>query len=364
MDNRTNWVRVAVSVLAVLAAAYVVWRVRGVIVTVLIALVAAYILRPLVSLLCGVKVPLWGRPRRLPRSVATGVVFVLLGLAAWSVWAVSADSVGRQIGEFRERWPDYRAAVVQYAAHLESYRQNLPPALRGTADSWMSSLGDSLSSGVKHSLGLTARGVGLLIELLLVPILAFYFLADGPNIRKQALFFIPRRYLAWTDHMLARSDDAFLRYIRGQVILCVIAFLVVTFGLWAIGVDFYLLLGLVAGITRAIPVIGPLVGAIPIGIVVLLTKSVGVAVWVVLFFSVLHILETKLLMPAILGRQLHLHPVLIIVALLIGAKVGGLVGMFLAAPVLAVVRTLVAEQREARQVEQPLASAAPSGGES
>lgn len=361
MDSKTNWPRVAVSALAALAAAYVVWRVRGVIVTVLIALVVAYILRPLVSLLCGVKVSLWGRPRRLPRSVATGVVFVLLGLAVWSVWAVSADSVGRQIGEFRERWPDYRAAVVQYAAHWESYRQNLPPALQGPVDSWMNSLGGGLSSGLKQSLGLTAKGVGLVIELLLVPILAFYFLADGPNIRKQALFFVPRRYLAWTDHMLVRSDDAFLRYIRGQVILCVIAFVVVTFGLWAIGVDFYLLLGLVAGITRAIPVVGPLVGAIPIGIVVMLTKSAGIAVWVVLFFSILHILETKLLMPAILGRQLDLHPVLIIVALLIGAKVGGLIGMFLAAPVLAVIRTLVAEQREARQLEEPVASAPSTG---
>jgi predicted PurR-regulated permease PerM len=66
---------------------------------------------------------------------------------------------------------------------------------------------------------------------------------------------------------------------------------------------------------------------------------------VLLAFSVMHVLESKLLMPAILGQQLDLHPVLIIVALLVGAQVGGLLGVFLAAPVLAAVKAVIAQQR-------------------
>jgi len=360
-ENRTNWVRIAASILAVGVAAYVVWRVRGVIVTVLIALVMAYILRPLVNLLCGVGASVRGRTCRLPRSAATGIVFVLLGLALWSMWAVSADSISHQVSEFQRHWPEYRAAVVRYATHFEAYRQGLPPTLRKALDSWAGGIGGTVSGGLQRSLGITAKGFNILVELFLIPILAFYFLADGPGIRKQALFFVPRRYLAWVDHMLVRSDDAFQRYVRGQVILCSIAFVVVTIGLWALGIDFYLLLGLLAGVARAIPVIGPVISAIPIGIVVALAMSTGTAVWVVLLFSLLHLLESKLLMPAILGRQLRIHPVLILVSLLIGAKVGGLIGMFLAAPVLAVIRTLVAEHREAaeqRRSAEPVAEIA------
>jgi predicted PurR-regulated permease PerM len=122
--------------------------------------------------------------------------------------------------------------------------------------------------------------------------------------------------------------------------------LVVTAGLWAMNVDFFFLLGVVAGLTRAVPIIGPIVGAIPILLAVLATKSAAVTLWVLLAFSVMHVLESKLLMPAILGQQLDLHPVLIIVALLVGAQVGGLLGVFLAAPVLAVVKAVIAQQRQ------------------
>jgi predicted PurR-regulated permease PerM len=98
------------------------------------------------------------------------------------------------------------------------------------------------------------------------------------------------------------------------------------------------------------------VGAIPIIIVLLLAKDWSTSLWVLLAFTLLHVLESKFLMPAVLGRQLRLHPVLIIVSLLIGAQVGGLLGMFLAAPVLAVIRTLVEDRRHE---EEQAAEAAP-----
>ena len=118
-----------------------------------------------------------------------------------------------------------------------------------------------------------------------------------------------------------------------------------TAGLWALGIDFYLLLGLIAGLTRAVPIIGPVVGAIPIIVVVGVTESFAYALWLLLPFTLMHLLESKLLMPAILGQQLDLHPALIIVALLIGAQMGGLLGVFLAAPVLAAAKALVEQQR-------------------
>jgi len=78
------------------------------------------------------------------------------------------------------------------------------------------------------------------------------------------------------------------------------------------------------------------------------TKTGGVTLWVLALFSLMHLLESKLLMPAIIGQQLDLHPVLIIVALLVGAQMGGLLGVFLAAPVLAAIKTLIAHQRRVR----------------
>jgi len=264
----------------------------------------------------------------------------------WGIGKLSAPSLTRQIADLQAGWPGLRDSLLEVVSDADRYyRERLPASLRPSVDSWTKNAGEFLTRTATKGLGMTMHGVGLIIELLLVPILAFYFLADGPAIRRQALFFVPRRYLSPTEQTLDQADDIFQRYIKGQVILCVIAFAAVSLGLWAIAVEWYLLLGLVAGLTRAVPIIGPVVGAVPIMIVVLVTKPLGVGLWVLVLFSVMHFLESKFLMPAVLGQQLDLHPVLIIVALLIGAQVGGLLGVFLASPVLAVVKVLVAQRR-------------------
>jgi predicted PurR-regulated permease PerM len=343
---RETWLRLCGGALLLAAGALILWEVRGVVVTVLLAITLAYALRPMVDLLCRPGLALRDGVHHLPRWLAAALVFLVIALVLVEIAMLSAPALRRQVVELQERWPRWQADLTSFANRLEDVQQKeLPPLLKGAVESWQRSLGDLGTAAAKRGLGMTVHGVGLLIELILVPIIAFYILADASSIRQQALFFVPRRHLPQTEEGLARADSILGKYIKGQVLLCVIAFLVVTGGLWAIGVDFYLLLGLVAGVTRAIPIIGPLVGAVPIFITVMLTKSGVVALWVLVVFTIMHILESKLLMPAILGHQLDLHPVLIIVALLMGAEMGGLLGMFLAAPVVAAVKALVAERR-------------------
>jgi predicted PurR-regulated permease PerM len=353
MDRtRQAWFRTIAAVLILGVAALLIWRVRDVVVIVLVAVVCSYALRPLVNALIRPALPLAGRSLRLSRGLAAGVVFVALALILWAIWALSAPSLTRQLGELQENWPRYRDSLVRiYGQAGELYRDQLPPSLRPIVDSWTAGAGNLVTSTASKGLRMTFHGVGFIVELFLLPILIFYFLADGPGIRRQVLAFLPRRYLHRTEYALDQADDILQRYIKAQVILCLIAFLVVTAGLWALRVKFYLVLGLIAGLTRAVPIIGPVVGAIPIIIVVGVTKSFVYALWLLVPFALMHILESKLLMPAILGRQLDLHPALIIVALLLGAEMGGLLGVFLAAPVLAALKVL-AGQRRARLPDQ------------
>jgi predicted PurR-regulated permease PerM len=110
-----------------------------------------------------------------------------------------------------------------------------------------------------------------------------------------------------------------------------------------------LTLGVLAGITRAIPIIGPIVGGIPI-VLLSLKSGTGVALAVLSFFTILHLVESKFIMPLIIGDKMELHPVVIIIVLLVGGEVGGtligapfgsLLGMFFAAPVAALIKVMI-----------------------
>ena len=145
----------------------------------------------------------------------------------------------------------------------------------------------------------------------------------------------------------AAGIDGILRqYIKGQLLLCVIAWFVVTLSLVLLRIPGALVLGLVAGLSRGIPIIGPIVGGIPLLAAVLWnTASTHAFWWVLLGFVLLHLIESKYLMPRILGSSLGIHPVLIIVSLIIGYAILGLLGMFLAPPAVAMIRFVVTLRR-------------------
>jgi predicted PurR-regulated permease PerM len=198
-------------------------------------------------------------------------------------------------------------------------------------------------------LGLTrtaGKWAGLIFELILVPLIAFYLLTDATRLREQALFFIPKRYRPTVVQYAGGMDAILRRYMHGQVILCAIAWVVVTLALLIMGIPGALLLGLLAGISRAIPVIGPVVGGIPVLAAVLLDPRLSGAFWWVLIgFTALHLFESKVLMPRILGGHLGVHPVLVILSLLVGYEMLGLLGMFLAPPMVAMILFILAIRR-------------------
>ncbi|HOC31497.1 MAG TPA: AI-2E family transporter, partial [Armatimonadota bacterium] len=179
-----------------------------------------------------------------------------------------------------------------------------------------------------------------IVDLILIPVLAFYFLVEGRGLKREFIGLIPpkrrRRPL-----LLLRLTGRILRdYTIAQVLLCIIAGIVVYVGLRALGVNYALSLAVLAGVTRAIPIIGPIIGGIPI---VLLTasQSLSLGIAVLIFFSALHLVESKLLLPKLVGVRLHIHAALVLIVLLLGGEFAGLFGMFLAAPVAAIIRVLL-----------------------
>jgi predicted PurR-regulated permease PerM len=171
---------------------------------------------------------------------------------------------------------------------------------------------------------------------------------------------VPRRRRKGTLKMLREASQIMHTFVVAQFWLCTIAGIVVYIGLERIGLGQYaLILGLIAGVTRAIPIIGPVIGGVPIIAIALIVGGPIVALKVLAFFTILHLVESKLIMPKFIGHRIHLHAALVILVLLVGYEFFGLLGMFLAAPVAAFARVLVQyyviEPR--RRAERPRAPA-------
>ena len=330
-----------------------------------LAMATVYVLRPVVRLLGRV---FGATPRG--RTWATLATFVLCGLMLYVMFLVGFKPVQEDVRDlihgFWPKDPQARLALIQQwqnsiNAALEPYRGFLPDNFRADAAS-LQAVVRPLTKGGGQWLSAQKSHLGFIVELLLIPVLAFYFLAEGREIRREARLFVPPSWRAPLSRMGHHFDFVLDGYVRGQLWMCIIAWVLVTLTLLILGVPHAVTLGLIAGITRAIPVIGPLLGAIPLLVVCLIyTKSVQTTTILLGAFMLMHLLESKILLPKIVGHHVDLHPVSVIIALLIGLEFFGFIGVFLAVPIAAVIKIGLVEYNRNHEAKLELQSAATNG---
>lgn len=310
--------------------------------TFIFGIALAYVLKPIVDFLAGRSLA----GVNISRFMASLIAFVVAGLLLVGLVRFGIVPVVAEIGKLARQLP---ALQEELPARLEqlltSFGEAVPSYLRLNVEQMTQNLTQAILEGLRRGAIITVGWLPLLVELLLIPILAFYFLVDTPHLLREMVLLFPIRHRDVVFSVFRQVDRAMERYIHGQMLLCLIAAAVVTGGLGLLGIDFALTFGLVAGLTRAIPVIGPVLGGIPIVIFVWIMAGLRTALIVLVFFSLMHFVESKLLLPKILGRELELHPVVVILSLLVGGELFGLLGMFVAPPITAIVRMFLVRYR-------------------
>src|SRR5437016_9210969 len=182
--------------------------------------------------------------------------------------------------------------------------------------------------------------LGLIIYLpwlVLIPILGFFLLKDADSFRRSALAMLPRGRLRWRgDEFFQDVNSTLAAYIRAQLTACLLIGVISSLGFALIGMPSPLVLGLIAGLLEFVPLVGPLVVAILAALLALLHSGFGMAFIVLLFLGVLRIVQDYVIYPRIIGTGIHLHPLAVILAILSGAELAGVAGVFLAIPVIAI----------------------------
>ncbi|MGC8667168.1 MAG: AI-2E family transporter [Chthonomonadales bacterium] len=393
---------------AAFGAVYVLGRLKPVLISLFVAAILAYIIRPIACWMAGLhgfrlvhrsaaallaslvrgrtpakerqaglgtskQSPVSGTAGTLPlgdhalRVIASLYVLVLMMLALWLGLRLVANPFIQEARNLALNMPRLERRLEKQARDLrEWYRQNVPERTRQWVEEQLarSNAGAQFSIQTKvtqwgqEGLKSVAGALKNVVELVLLPVLAFYFAVDSKKLKHEFVALLPRERRKETMRLVHDFNRIMYSYVVGQCILCVLAGVIVGLGLWALGMDYWVTLGLLAGVTRAIPIIGPIVGGVPIVLLALITRGLGVALAVLIFFTCLHFAESKFLMPMVIGDRMRLHPVLIIIVLLIGGEFGGLLGMFFAPPLAAILRVAVRRYWLARVQHRRVAASA------
>ncbi len=369
--------RMILRVALIVLACYAVYHLRTIIVTLLVGAILAYVFEPMVDWLTrnAAFVRLHALPQRLRK---TGRNFRRpsrhsLRLAATVyVFCVALIALGVGVNLIVKPFKlEIQAFVRDKPRYIKQYNETVPPTWRNWIQDKLND--DDFRQQIQDAaLPYAAKGVLALrnvVEILLLPVLAFYFIVDGEILKKEFVTLVPRRYFRDAIRLIGEFNAIMNAFVLGQFVLCVLAGVLVGGGLALLGVKFAFVLGVLAGLTRAIPIVGPLVGGVPIIALTYFDGGMNKALAVLGFFTLMHFAESKFIMPILLGDRLELHPVVIIVTLLIGGEFGGLLlgssigallGMFFAAPIAALLRVAIRRYRLNLSTRPPRKSPAPA----
>jgi predicted PurR-regulated permease PerM len=285
---------------------------------------------------------------KVPRWVAVPIVY----LAFVAVIVVLAIFLGppliRQFQRLFEAIPTWLDDLNNELARLQAWlaQHNIDVNLRlNTTDivNWLQSNG-SRSIGTLFSVGVSVAG--LLINVFLTVVVSFYMLIDGRRIFRFLCRLAPGTPPV-KDQYVRGLQAAFSRFVRGQALLAATIGLACGLGIWILSWDivgiwpeggqYALLFGFWAGITEVIPYVGPWIGAVP-PVIAAFFHSPTAALAVIILYFVVQQLESHILAPNIVGSSVGVHPLIVIFALLAGAQIGGIVGIIVALPLLAMLR--------------------------
>jgi predicted PurR-regulated permease PerM len=355
-----NWpqtravLRLIFIVLAVVATIWVIYLLEGVLLLVVLSVFFAYLIAPLVEFFHR-PFMLRGRQRLMPRVAAIAIVYVLIFGSLGLTLYLLLPQIGDQFTQLGRQAPGYYQGLSERARSLNRLFDRLPgPArdsVKETIGQTITQLGDYIQGTVVEAATFTlSHG----FWLVLIPILAFFLLKDADSFRRSALRMLPRGRLRWRgDELFQDVNSALAAYIRAQLIACLLIGVVCTVGFMILGVPYALVLGIVAGVLEFIPLAGPLFVGI-IATVVAGFHSPGTAVGTLIFLVVLRIVHDYVTYPRIIGSGIHLHPLAVILAILCGAELAGIAGIFLAIPVIAVVSVSYRHWMEHRGQEEGL----------
>jgi len=337
------WTTVIVRVIFLLAglfvACWLIYEIRTLLLLLILSIFFCYLIAPIVHIL---EQPIYiaRYELRLPRSVAIGFVYLLISVVVFVGIQLIWPPLSQQVADLAKNLPGYtesaKSGVNKVFNDANSWMRHvkLPPQWRDAVFSRASDLATAAAGWMTDSLAGALGYLQYLTWPILLPILSFFLLKVAASFEQNLIALLPNERLQKRAHWLLMDVSRTLAaYIRAQITACIVVSVVVMIGLSVIKAPYPVVLGAIAGLLEFIPLIGPLIAAcIIFGLT--LTASFKTALMVALFLAILRLAQDYFIYPRIIGQGIKMHTLVVILAILAGAEIGGLVGVFLSIPAL------------------------------
>lgn len=312
----------------------VISHVLNIVITIVVAMLFAYAIFPAVRLLS----------RRMPRALAVVAVYVAALAAIGFTVVYLAPTIANEAVDLSHRVPATLHTIELQAAHPASspLLNRFPPEIRTLVVQNAARAG-AIVSTFAGNLGLQAFGIlrgtaTFAVDTVLMLTIAFFFITDVDRIRGTVLRIVPRHARREAIGFIDEIDGVLSGFVRGQVLLAVIIGIAVTLILLSTGVPYAFLLGVLSGLATVIPIVGEFIGGVPTCVVTLVTVGPIKAVIVLVLFILVFEVQGRILAPIIVGKSVGVSPLVIFVAILLGAEAFGVLGMVLAVPIAGILR--------------------------
>ncbi len=322
--------------------AYFVWAARTGLIPFAIGALFAYVLTPVLDRAASIVPPRSQRVELYKRGVIVLLMYVLIGGGMFAAGSALIPVAADQVVEFVDTLP----AIVEDAREegtkwLTQYESRVPDEVRERLDGYAgdaSAAGADAAAGMaRGALGVLTGTIAVLFGFAVVPFWMFYAMRDRHRVGRNFMNAVPEGIRDDVRNVLAIGDRLLIRYVRGQLLLGLIVGTAVGVGLTLMDVQLSLALGVIAGVTELVPIIGPWLGAVP-GMLIVLGTDPDKLLLVGLLYVVVQQVENFLLVPRVQGHALDIHPAMVLMLLVVGGSTFGLWGLLVIVPLAAVLR--------------------------
>lgn len=317
-----RFLRFIIVLIFLFAIGWFIYTLSNIVTILIISVLLAYILDPIASHL---------ESKGLTRTLATILIFVLFFFFLFIIgWKIIPSLFSDLINIQKNLNPNTTQDLFIKLEHF--FQENLS-FINLNELNIQNEINEILANFTKQLIAVAADVVSIISTVVIIPFVTFFLLKDGRDMKKLLISYIPNRYFEMSLNVLHKMDIQLGGYLRGQFIEAFVVGTLAILALWILGVKYFILIGIFAGLANLIPYVGPVAGAVP-AMVVAITNGAdsSMIIYIVVAFVIIQLIDNIIMQPLVLSKSVNLHPLIIVLAILIGGKFFGILGMFLAVP--------------------------------